>query len=609
MTTSHTFSGVSSISLPAATTGGSSPLTLREVRFFLRMRWQWIVATTSAFLAVAGFYVLTTEPTFVASTQLLVFPQVNGSESQRAFAEDTFLEAQLEIAKSSDVFSETASALDLVSDPAFAHNAPSLLETTKDWLMGTLPHPAESDEVTGAAVPESVAEGTVRSQQVVGTSPNIVTGQSASLTEMPNRSDRVVARLRNIVALRRIGRSTILEISAAASSPKKAVAIADTMAKEYIRKNILMKAQAARQYSEWLEKFLIEQQRGLTDAANDLASFKSNPRDQFKLVELQSAAAARRTLYENTLTQFTEAKQRISYPVSDATIVSPATSPLSKARPRSGLIVAFATVVGASAGVMLAMIRHAGDRRIVRAQRFAEATGLPFVTSLGRSEKSRNGRTAWFLAAEAGSGSTATYPIIPGMAELSTMIAGVRRKRKMVIIGIVAINPGSGASTIACELAVLTAESGSRTLLIDAAAEKSSLSRSIAPHSSVGLIDVLDNAHLLDAAALPITPTLKFLPLGRMRGVTPAIRLSSRRTQLNFDDLKKNYDAVFVDISPISESPDANAIAPELDGVLVVTRHGHTSIDEAVRVIDELRNVGVEVLGAVINKAPLRMQS
>ena len=210
-----------------------------------------------------------------------------------------------------------------------------------------------------------------------------------------------------MVVLRRIGRSMILEISAAASTPQKAVEIADTLAKEYIRKNILMKAQAARQYSEWLEKFVIEQQRGLAEAANALATFKSNPRDQFKLAELQSAADARRTLYESTLTQFTEAKQRISYSVSDATIVSQATSPLSKARPRSGLIVAFATAVGTGAGLMLAMIWHAGDRRIVRAQRLAEAAGLPFVTLLARSEKTRNGHSAYFLAAEAGSGSTA----------------------------------------------------------------------------------------------------------------------------------------------------------------------------------------------------------
>lgn len=83
MTSSRIFSGVSAISLPAAATGGSSPLTLRDMLFFLRIRWPWILVTTSAFLALAGVYVLTAKPTFVASTQLLVFPQVNGSEAQR----------------------------------------------------------------------------------------------------------------------------------------------------------------------------------------------------------------------------------------------------------------------------------------------------------------------------------------------------------------------------------------------------------------------------------------------------------------------------------------------------------------------------------------------
>jgi Mrp family chromosome partitioning ATPase len=546
--------------------------------FFLRMRWAWIIVTTSAFLGVAAAYVLTAQPTFVASTQLLVFPQVNGSDAQRAVEADAFLEAQLEIAKSSDVLGQTAKALDLASDPAFADKAPSLQDTAKGWLTGNLQKDAETDDPTAAAQPET------------------------------QRSDRVTARLRNMVALRRIGRSTIIEVSADASSPKKAVEIADTVAGEYIRKNILMKAEAARQYSAWLEKFVIEQQRGLTEAANALATFKSNPRDQFKLAELQSAADARRTLYESTLTQFTEAKQRISYPVSDATIVSQATLPLSKARPRSGLIVAFATAVGMGAGLMLAMIRHAGDRRIVRSQRLAEAAALPFVTVLARSEKTRNGRSTHFLATEAGSGSTATYPIIPGMAELGATIAGLRRRRK-VAIGIVAVNPGSGASTIACELAIQSAESGCRTLLIDAAAAKSSLSSSIAPHSSTGLIDVLDNADLIQTAALPLTATLKFLPLGKIRGVTPAIRLSSGRTQLSFNDLKKEFDAIFIDISAVSTSPDANAIAPELDGVLVIMWHGRTTIDDAVKVIDGIRNVGAEVLGAIINKAPLSMQS
>ncbi|MGO6902502.1 GNVR domain-containing protein, partial [Rhizobium ruizarguesonis] len=417
-----------------------------------------------------------------------------------------------------------------------------------------------------------------------------------------------IATLLNMIGIRRVGSSTIIEISAAASTPQRAVDIADMLARQYIQKNIAMKANASRQYSEWLTRFVSEQQRGLAEAASALASFTSNPRDQFKLAELQSATDARRTLYENTLNQLTEARQRITYPVSDATIVSQATLPLSKARPRSALIIAFASAVGLGVGLALAMIRHAGDRRIIRPHQIAEAGGLPFVTLLATSRRIRNGHPARFLAAGTGSSSTAAYPVIPGMAELSATVVGLRRKRR-VVIGIVAVNPGGGASTIACELAALSSISGAHTLLIDAAAQKSSLSKSIAPHSSTGLVDVLENGELIQTAALALTPTLKFLPLGKVEAVTPAIRLSSRRTQLSFTDLKKEFDAIFVDISAFSASPDANAIAPELDGVLVVTSHGRTSIDDTMRVIDTLRNVGAEILGAIINHAPKRIES
>ncbi|MGO7035447.1 sugar transporter [Rhizobium ruizarguesonis] len=588
MTSSTIFSGVSPISLPAAATGGNSPLTLRDMLFFLGMRWRWIVATTLVFLAMAGIYVLSAEPTFVASTQLVIFPQVSGTEAQRSFAEDAFIEGQLEIARSSDVISETVRALGLDTDPDFVDQAPSLQDRAKNWLMGIS---SESD---------------TESQEAVGTGPR--DRQPQQQIEDGRIHDRAVATLLNMMGVRRIGSSTIIEISAAASTPQQAVDIADTLARQYIQKNIAMKANASRQYSEWLTRFVSEQQRGLAEAASALASFTSNPRDQFKLAELQSATDARRTLYENTLNQLTEARQRITYPVSDATIVSRATLPLSKARPRSTLIIAFAAAVGLGVGFALAMIRHAGDRRIIRPHQIAEAGGLPFVTLLATSRRIRNGHPARFLAAGTGSSSTAAYPVIPGMAELSATVVGLRRKRR-VVIGIVAVNPGGGASTIACELAVLSSISGAHTLLIDAAAQKSSLSKSIAPHSSTGLVDVLENGELFQTAALPLTPTLKFLPLGKVEAVTPAIRLSSRRTQLSFADLKKEFDAIFVDISAFSASPDANAIAPELDGVLVVTSHGRTSIDDTMRVIDTLRNVGAEILGAIINHAPKRIES
>jgi Mrp family chromosome partitioning ATPase/capsular polysaccharide biosynthesis protein len=542
-------------------------MALRDVFFFLKMRWRSIVLSTLIVVGLAFAYLLTAPQTFIATTQLLVFPQISASEAQRAFAEDAFLEAQIEIASSSDVLDATAASLNLAADPAFAESAPSLMDRAKTWLK--TPDPQDT-----VVVP-------------------------ANLDKV--RLDHVVARLQNMVSVRRIGRSTIMEISASAANPVRAAMIADSVAAQYISKNLRMKAQGARQHSEWLEKIVAEQQKELTLAANALATFKGDPKDQFKLAELQSTTDARRTLFQNTLSQYTEAKQRISYPVSDATIVSNATPPLSKSSPRNSLILAFAAIVGTGAGLVIALMRHALDRRIIRPQSLAQAAGLPFVTPLSVDKASvRN-----FIRPKRTEGGR-FGAVMPGMAELAATIAGLRRRRK-IILGFVAVDSGAGASTIACELAVLSGVSGARTLLIDASADSRSLSRLLSAEWEVGLVEVLERPDLLQVAAVPITSTLRFLPLGKIQNVTPAIRLSSRRTELNLNELRNDFDAVFVDMSAFNASPDASALAPELDGVIVITSYGSTSIDETTRVVEALRNVGAEVLGAVINNAPKRV--
>jgi uncharacterized protein involved in exopolysaccharide biosynthesis/Mrp family chromosome partitioning ATPase len=540
-------------------------LGLADVAFFLKLRWRIITGSTIALMLLAFAYLLVADRIFVANTQLLIFPQIPTTETQRSVAEDAYVEAQLEIARSTDVMDATAKKLNLAADPAFADKAPGLMERLKGMLIGS----GEPSAPTGNSDPETA------------------------------RAERVAARLQNMVLLRRVGRSTIIEVSASATDPIMAARIADTVAEEYISKNIEMKAQAARQYSAWLEKFVELQQKDLTEASNALAAFKGDPRDQFKLAELQSATDARRKLFENTLNQFAEAKHRISYPVSDVTIVSKATPPLSKDRPRSSLIMAFSMIAGLGAGCMAALFLHGTDRRIRRPHAFTNMAGLNFVAPLTKTAGLRRTRQ---LSKPGGAGHD-QQQFIPGIADLSARVAGLRRKNK-TLIGIVGVDRQVGTSTIACELAILSAASGSRTLLVDAEYINSGLSKLMAPSDAIGLANVLDAPNLLQGAMLRILPDLKFLPIGTRTGTTPAVRLSSHRTELKLAELKSQFDTVFVDISPATNSPDASAIAPELDGIILVMTYGETATDSALRVIEDLRGVGVDVLGAVLNSSP-----
>jgi Mrp family chromosome partitioning ATPase len=60
---------------------------------------------------------------------------------------------------------------------------------------------------------------------------------------------------------------------------------------------------------------------------------------------------------------------------------------------------------------------------------------------------------------------------------------------------------------------------------------------------------------------------------------------------------------VIVDTPPAQALTDALSVAAHTSGVILVVEAGRTNADQAMAVIDSLRNVGAEVLGVVLNNA------
>jgi uncharacterized protein involved in exopolysaccharide biosynthesis/Mrp family chromosome partitioning ATPase len=573
MSTRHSFQNITPVSILASSEEQRS-ITLADLLFFFKLRWHFIAAGAALFGLLALAYVAATPPSYVANTQLVLSPQISGTSLQRTDVEDAFIEGQLEIVKSNDVLAATVRKLDLQDDPDFLKDGVSI----RSLVWSTLT--------------ELFGDGQVSS-----------TADTEAATPEANNLNRASAALGTLTWTRRIGRSSVMEISASGRDPDESAEIANAMAQEYIAKNLQMKSDAAKQYSDWLERLVIEQQKNLTDAANNLAIYRSNPRDQYRLTELQSQADARRTLFENTLTQFTEAKQRISLPVSDATIVSPAVAPLSKARPRSTLIIAFALSAGLGVGIIFAMIKHASDRRIRRNGPLADVTGAAPLAAV-RNYKSLKPIFASVQGSVTRLLETRSISSPLKLEELTTVMVGLRRKRK-AIVGVAGITPGCGATTIARELAVQSAASGARTLLIDAvptvaqAGAESERGSPLVP----GLGEAIDDVEALTTALRPITPNLTFLPFGQSSGVSPAIRLSSHRTELSIAKLKQDYDAIFIDLAAVSVSSDINALGPELDGVLLVVAYGRTTLDDLSSATGHLALVGADVLGTIVNRS------
>src|SRR5690606_11153926 len=97
--------------------------------------------------------------------------------------------------------------------------------------------------------------------------------------------------------------------------------------------------------------------------------------------ELVSKATSYRRLYEGILLQLSGTLQTLSYPSSQARVVSPATAPFGKNWPITPLITHSSALLGLACGVMVAGLRSSLDRRTSSTNRLERELG---IGSLGR---------------------------------------------------------------------------------------------------------------------------------------------------------------------------------------------------------------------------------
>jgi capsular exopolysaccharide synthesis family protein len=161
---------------------------------------------------------------------------------------------------------------------------------------------------------------------------------------------------------------------------------------------------------------------------------------------------------------------------------------------------------------------------------------------------------------------------------------------------------GNGATTTAVGLATtLARRPAGRVLLVDANLRTPSLHRVLGVLNRGGLREFLGNG--TDAAA-EIQPTARPNLFVLTSGVTARSALeifSPAALGRLVAHLKPRFDFIVFDGSPF-EFPDAFALAPHVDAVLLVVEADRTLVDDARRVMRELERSGVRAAGVVLNR-------
>jgi len=162
--------------------------------------------------------------------------------------------------------------------------------------------------------------------------------------------------------------------------------------------------------------------------------------------------------------------------------------------------------------------------------------------------------------------------------------------------------PGEGKSTTAVNFAVMLAQDEQKVLLIDADMRRPAMHRSLDLLREPGLTNLLvGDAEPREAIRPNVLPGLDVLPSGPFPP-NPSELLNSRTMQRLLSEFEGEYARVVVDSPPILAVTDAPVLSVHTDGVILVLRSGETEQRAAERAVDQLRRLGVQVFGAVLNE-------
>lgn len=176
------------------------------------------------------------------------------------------------------------------------------------------------------------------------------------------------------------------------------------------------------------------------------------------------------------------------------------------------------------------------------------------------------------------------------------------------VIALTSCTPNEGKSTVSLQLALSLAESGKKTVLIDADMRKSVLVGFTKPsqHGLRGLAHYLsgqntlqDVIYMTDIQDLYIVYSGPFPP-------NPAELLGGKQFKGMLQALRKVYDYVIIDTPPLGSVIDGAIVAGSCDGAILVIESGVISYRFAQNVKDQLERSNCPVLGAVLNKVDMQ---
>jgi succinoglycan biosynthesis transport protein ExoP len=325
-----------------------------------------------------------------------------------------------------------------------------------------------------------------------------------------------------------------------------------------------------------------------------------------------------RDLYAALSTRLKETQVSASLLLSNIAVVDRADVPVKRSGPRTGLNLAVGCLVGLVGGVILAFVFEYLDTSIRDPREIETVLRVPTLGLV----PTRSALPAHFAGGPLGSGAApagaqGAFALVSHHATSSILAEAFRNLRTSVVYAIpdrppktmlvTSLQQQDGKTSVSTNCAITLAQLGlGDVLLVDADMRHPDLHGIFGVPQTPGLSDLLVGGVEVQAAIRPTrVPGLFVIPAGPIPTNPTELLFSPRFTQA-LAALGERFAHIVIDTPPMLGVSDTLVLAPRVEGVILVVRHGHTGRDAAQRAVQMLGSVRARVLGVVLNHADAR---
>jgi polysaccharide biosynthesis transport protein len=318
------------------------------------------------------------------------------------------------------------------------------------------------------------------------------------------------------------------------------------------------------------------------------------------------------TTYKTLRAKLEEFKIAENQTTGNLTVVTPPTIGQEPVSPKNGQNIAIGSFLGLFLGAAAAFILDSTDRRIKTAQEaqqmFPDYSILARIPDFQQKEMvvtskimfGKSTRTPGRLMARNMGSDQENEAFRSLQANLRFLNADTPIK----VIVVSSSLPREGKSTVAANLALVSAELGRRVLLVDGDMRKPSQHRIWRQNPDVGLSNVLTNQSNQEEAIIEVEPNLYLLTAGTPPP-NPVALIDSSQMGVLVAEWANNYDMVIIDAPPLTVAADATLLSKKASGIIFVMRPNVVDKDSALQSQEILEQSEQNVLGIVLNGIPM----